>query len=116
MTVNTFSPKTTPFSEWGQACQAYSLMASPNLSIKKEIMPPRTSEQKHYHQKATQYFYILSGTAFFELEHKAILLHAGEGIEVPPKTWHCIHNQEGTYLNFLLVSSPSVEFDRVTKT
>lgn len=113
MTIKTFSAAKAPYSEWGNNCQAFNLMNTPHLTVKKEIMPPNTSEEKHYHQKATQYFYILSGIAFFELEQKAILIRAGEGIEIPPKTWHCIHNQENTYLNFILVSSPSADYDRV---
>ena len=52
---------------WGHAANAWSLVDEKSLSVKLESMPPGEKELLHYHQYARQFFYILKGTASFEI-------------------------------------------------
>ena len=76
-------------------------------------MPPDTSEQMHYHEKATQIFYILKGKAVFTIEDEETQLKTGQGIEIKPGQKHRIANREQSDLEFILYSYPSTNNDRI---
>ncbi len=82
------------------------------MSVIEELMPPGTSEQKHYHEFSQQFFRILKGTATFEIEDSIIEVEAGNGIHIPPKTKHCIKNDQPENLEFLVISEPTTRGDR----
>ena len=44
---------------WGDDCHGWNFVDTDALSVKQELMPPDTAEQLHYHEKATQLFFIL---------------------------------------------------------
>ncbi|MCU1263485.1 MAG: cupin protein, partial [Bryobacterales bacterium] len=67
---------------WGNCCDGWYLVKTPELNIIQERMPPGTSETLHKHQKARQFFFVLSGEASIEREGKLSIVHAGEGLEV----------------------------------
>lgn len=75
---------------WGANCAGWHLAQHATLSVIQERMPPGTAEVKHYHQHARQFFFILSGTATFEIEDRQEMLGPQTGIEVPPTMPHCI--------------------------
>ncbi len=77
-------------------------------------MPPGTSEALHYHQYAQQFFFILKGTASFEIETESIIVEAQEGIHIPAGKKHRISNPAGEDLEFILSSQPSTKDDRHT--
>ena len=59
---------------WKKVCEGWHLVERDDLSVIAEKMPPRTAEDMHYHQKAQQFFYVLSGQAamrFSESLHSA---------------------------------------------
>jgi mannose-6-phosphate isomerase-like protein (cupin superfamily) len=97
---------------WGNNCQSYKLCDHDDLSVKQEIMPPNTSEEKHYHKIAKQFFYILKGKASFNVANETFHIHSGEGIEILSGIPHKIENRENENLEFLVISSPSTEKDR----
>jgi quercetin dioxygenase-like cupin family protein len=97
---------------WGSNCDGWHLLKSDSLSVIQEKMPPGTSERLHYHTYAQQMFYILTGTASFEIEGKAITLIAGESIHVEQGKRHGIANLSTTELNFLVISTPKAHGDR----
>ncbi|MBS1565558.1 MAG: cupin domain-containing protein, partial [Bacteroidetes bacterium] len=66
--------------QWGDACDGWSLVDEPSLSVKLERMPPHTAEQLHYHERARQFFFILRGEAIFEIENERIAVPAQKGI------------------------------------
>lgn len=99
--------------QWGDACDGWNLVDETSLSIKQERMPAGTSEAWHYHQYAQQFFFILEGTATFEIEDEAIVVKAQEGIHIQPGQKHRISNQSATDLVFILSSQPSTAGDRV---
>ena len=98
---------------WGNACDGWHLLRSDSLSVIQERMPPGTSEQLHYHERAQQLFYILSGTAVFEIEAESKTVSAGQAIHIPKKTTHRILNNGGEDLHFLVISEPKSNGDRV---
>lgn len=50
-----------PREPWGDNCLAWPLMDHADVSVKEELMPPRTHEQPHRHRHARQFFYVLAG-------------------------------------------------------
>lgn len=68
----------------GTDCDGWHLVKTPDLSIIEELMPAGTSETRHSHVRARQFFYILEGELTLEVEHHHFVLHAHEGIEVSP--------------------------------
>ncbi|MFK7811866.1 MAG: cupin domain-containing protein [Maribacter sp.] len=98
---------------WGTNCSGWHLVKSDNLSIIEELMPANTSEQKHYHNFSEQYFYILNGTASFEIENKILEVNKGEGVHVYPKVNHQIKNESSSDLEFIVISQPSARIDRI---
>ena len=92
--------------QWGENCQGWHLLKSDGLSVIQETMPPGTSEKPHYHQHAQQLFYILLGTATFEVDGQRVPVHATESIHVPAGILHCIHNKGLSTLHFLVISQP----------
>ena len=99
--------------EWGKGCEAWHLLQHPALSIIQEMMPPNTSEQLHFHQKAQQFFYILEGQAHFECEGEKVVLDKGEGLHISPMEKHFISNNGPDDLHFLVISQPPSHGDRV---
>jgi mannose-6-phosphate isomerase-like protein (cupin superfamily) len=98
---------------WGDNCDGWPLLRSESLSVIQERMPPGTSEQMHYHERAQQVFYILSGTATFEVEGEIESVQANQSIHIQPKSKHRIMNNGETDLHFLVISEPKTQDDRV---
>ncbi len=97
---------------WGENCDGWNMVDEPNLSVKLEKMPPGTAEVLHYHRLARQFFFILKGTAHFEIDGKETVLSEQEGIQIEPGKKHRISNQSEDALEFLLSSQPSTVGDR----
>jgi mannose-6-phosphate isomerase-like protein (cupin superfamily) len=98
---------------WGADCDGWNLVDGPELSVKQERMPPHTAEAEHFHQRARQFFFILSGVAVFELADGRVEVGAQQGFEIGPGVKHRIRNESETDLLFLLCSQPSTKNDRV---
>lgn len=98
---------------WGSGCDAWRLVDDANLSVIEECMPSGTSEVRHYHQRAQQFFFILSGKAVVEAEGQLIHLSAGQGVLVLPATRHQFRNESNEPVRFLVISQPPSHGDRV---
>lgn len=98
---------------WGQQCSGWHLVKSEQLSVIEELMPPNTSEKKHFHEHSQQFFRILKGVATFMLEHETVQVPAGQGIHIPPKTKHQIRNDQEENLEFIVISQPTTRGDRI---
>lgn len=107
------STKNSEHYVWGQNCEGWHLHKSDNLSVIQESMPSGSSEILHYHNKTEQVFYILSGTATFEINGNTEIVSINESIHIPCKTLHQISNQHHEPLSFILVSQPKPQGDRV---
>jgi mannose-6-phosphate isomerase-like protein (cupin superfamily) len=106
------SKETAEHYHWGQGCDGWHLLKHPDLSVIQERMPPKTSECRHYHKKSRQFFFILSGMATLEVDNERTILHAYEGIEVPPGVPHQISNESHQDVEFLVISQPASHSDR----
>lgn len=98
---------------WGQNCDGWHLVRQPELGVIQERMPPGTSEVRHLHRQARQFFFVLAGRASFELDGEELELEPGEGVEVEAGTPHRIANRSVEDLEFLVISQPHAQGDRV---
>ena len=98
---------------WGNGCDGWHLVKESGLSVMEERMPPGTAEIRHYHRRARQFFYVLSGQAAMEVGGETFTLARGCGMEVAPGVPHQIRNESGEPLEFLVISQPPSHGDRV---
>jgi mannose-6-phosphate isomerase-like protein (cupin superfamily) len=87
-------------------------MKTSELSVIQERMPSGTAEVRHFHQRAQQFFYILSGEASMEVDGRFVTLAAGQGLWIPAGTPHQMKNESGEDIHFLVVSQPPSHGDR----
>ena len=99
--------------KWGNDCEGWNFVDEETLTVKQERMPGGTSETIHYHEKAQQFFFILTGKARIETEDSIIEIKTGEGIHIDAGIKHRIINNTGEDLEFILCSQPSTSNDRV---
>lgn len=76
-------------------------------------MPPGTAEQRHLHQHATQFFYVLAGELTIELDGEEHRLTPSTGLTVPMQTPHQVFNCGRDDARFLVISQPPSRGDRV---
>jgi mannose-6-phosphate isomerase-like protein (cupin superfamily) len=99
--------------QWGQSSDGWHLLKSDDLSIIEELVPAGEQEQRHYHESAQQFFYVLSGHATMEVSGEEQVLSPGQGCHVPAKVPHQLSNRGTEALRFLVVSQPKSHGDRV---
>lgn len=98
---------------WGDNCDGWHLLKTDELSVIQECMPDSTAEVLHYHRKAQQVFYILSGEATFEINGETKKVLANQSIHIPNNTLHKISNLKKNDLSFLVTSQPPSQNDRI---
>jgi mannose-6-phosphate isomerase-like protein (cupin superfamily) len=98
---------------WGVDCDAWYLMKDPQLSVIEEFMPPGAAEIRHHHERAQQFFYILTGEVLMEIDGQNTLIPAGSGVRIPPGTRHQIRNPSSGPVRFLVISHPPSRGDRI---
>src|SRR5579862_769134 len=97
---------------WGVDCDGWYLVNDKQVSVIEEFMPPGAAEVRHHHERAQQFFYILTGEVLMEVEGETTLLPAGSGIRVLPGKRHQIRNPSSIPVRFLVVSHPRSHGDR----
>ncbi|MDD3597157.1 cupin domain-containing protein [Sulfuricurvum sp.] len=97
---------------WGTNCDGWHLAASKNLSVIQERVPKGSSETRHLHNQAEQFFYILSGIATLEVSGDIQVIHPNEGFHIPAGVAHTLSNEHEEDLEFLVVSTPPSHGDR----
>jgi mannose-6-phosphate isomerase-like protein (cupin superfamily) len=98
---------------WGDDCHGWNFIDTEELSVKQELMPPDTTEKLHYHNQATQLFFILKGRAVFTIDGIESELREQQGIQINAGQKHFITNRNNTDLEFILYSHPSTKNDRI---
>lgn len=98
---------------WGENCDGWILSPDDQLLVIEERMPPGSAEIRHHHARARQFFYVLAGEFCLAIDGATFTLRAGEGMAVPPGTWHQARNDSAMDAHFLVVSSPTTRGDRV---
>lgn len=97
---------------WGGDCDGWHLARSAGLSVIEERVPPGGSEVRHVHDRAEQFFYILSGQAAMVFDTGTVDLAAGQGLHVPAGVAHRFTNPGEHEVRFLVVSTPPTAGDR----
>jgi mannose-6-phosphate isomerase-like protein (cupin superfamily) len=107
---------------WGSHCDGWRLVKNPQLSVIQERMPAGTSEARHFHHHAQQFFYVLAGQAVMEvsghsmdgqtMDGQSMTLTAGEGVWIPAGTSHQVRNESAEDVHFLVISQPPSHGDR----
>lgn len=108
-------PKSTSNAEhytWGAACDGWHLVRADGLSVIEERMPPATAEQRHWHQHARQFFYVLEGELAMAFDDRVVTLQPRQGLEIAPGTPHQARNDSKAEARFLVISSPPSHGDR----
>ncbi len=105
--------KNTEHYVWGQVCDGWHLLKSPDLSVIQEKVPPKAGEIAHYHQHAEQFFYVLSGQMSLFTETAEIKLEAGQGLHIPAGMAHQMKNLGDKVVEFMVISRPHAQGDRV---
>jgi mannose-6-phosphate isomerase-like protein (cupin superfamily) len=111
--MNVIDKHEAPHYKWGDNCDGWRLLDSDSLSVIHERMPAGTREKKHYHRKAQQFFFMLSGEAKFYFDEEPVTVKAQQGIHIPAGTKHFISNESGSDIEFLVISEPATKDDRV---
>ena len=99
--------------KWGDNCDGWHLLNTDTLSVIQERMTSRTSERKHYHNISQQLFFILKGTATFDIEGEEFVVSSHESMHVPKGIKHFIANRGKHDLEFLVISEPKSHGDRI---
>jgi mannose-6-phosphate isomerase-like protein (cupin superfamily) len=99
---------------WGDVCDGWRLLDQKDLSVIEESVSAGAGETWHLHDRARQFFYVLDGTASFELAGEPpFAMGAGEGIAVDAGRPHRISNPDGpAEVRFLVISAPATRGDR----
>jgi mannose-6-phosphate isomerase-like protein (cupin superfamily) len=97
---------------WGGICDGWHLLRAEGLSVIEERMPAGTFEQRHFHQRARQFFYVLEGELTIEVEKRGYLVASGEGLQISPGQPHQAFNRSAADVRFLVISQPSSHGDR----
>jgi mannose-6-phosphate isomerase-like protein (cupin superfamily) len=98
---------------WGTGCEGWHLVKDEQLSVIEELMPPGSAETRHHHERAQQFFYVLSGELLIQIEDQTILIEGGSGIRVLPGQRHQVRNPSSGPTQFLVISQPPSHGDRV---
>jgi uncharacterized cupin superfamily protein len=98
--------------DWGDGCEGWHLVRAQNLSVIEERMPPGTCEERHWHARARQFFYVLTGTLTLEVEGVVHSLPPRTGMELPQGTAHQAINETTSEVEFLVISEPPSHGDR----
>lgn len=98
---------------WGDGCDGWRLVDGEDLSVISERVPPGEAEQRHFHERSRQFFYVLDGEAVLEVDGERHRLAERRGIEIPPGVPHQFRNESDDDVEFLVVSAPASRGDRV---
>jgi mannose-6-phosphate isomerase-like protein (cupin superfamily) len=107
------SASTAEHYPWGDNCDAWYLVRTPNLNIIEELMPAGASETPHHHAHARQFFYVLTGELTLIVSSEPHTLHAHQGLEIAPGEIHQAINRSSTAVRFLVASNPPSHGDRI---
>jgi mannose-6-phosphate isomerase-like protein (cupin superfamily) len=97
---------------WGEVCDGWHLVRSAELSVIEERMPPGAQEQRHFHLRSRQFFYVLAGELTIEIDGEHYVLAVRQGFEISPNEPHQVLNNADNEVRFLVISQPPSHGDR----
>lgn len=90
---------------------AYRNSAIRNQSLAEATLHPGQSTQEHYHPKAEEIYYLLSGQGRMRIEGEERDVVPGDAIAIPPGQKHKIWNTGAVPLVFLCCCAPCYEHE-----
>ena len=75
-----------------------------NQSLAEATLPAGGASERHYHLRSEELYFILEGQGTMELDGEERMVGTGDGILIPPGTWHQITAASG--LRFLCCCAP----------
>ena len=109
----TISVRSAEHYRWGGCCDGWYLVKNDRLTVIQEKMPVGSSETRHLHRKAQQFFYVLKGEGTIEVKGQVLVLRQGEGVLVAPGTAHRVRSRSSRELLLQVTSEPPSHGDRV---
>lgn len=106
------SRNSAPHYTWGGDCDGWRFVDRKELSVIYERMPPGRSEVRHFHSKASQLFFVLSGNLTIEVDGETFRVNVGEAVEVVATRPHQVLNDSDEAAEFLVISQPTTRDDR----
>ncbi|MEM9017885.1 MAG: cupin domain-containing protein, partial [Verrucomicrobiota bacterium] len=93
MTVNQIDEQ-TPFTT-ADGSTIRSILDSTNAPVVKQslaeaALPPGGATERHYHRESEEFYFILEGEGKMEIDGTAQPVKPGDGILIPPGSWHQI--------------------------
>ena len=82
------------------------------LLVIEETLAAGCGEKRHYHNEATQCFYIHEGTALMKIDGCNVALAQGMAPQIQAGTRYAIANESSNKIRFLVTSSPLSRSDR----
>lgn len=92
---------------------AYFHTDRPKKSLVEVVFDIDTIEPMHYHEMASQTFYVISGIALFTVNGEEFRLSKGQSISIDARIHHMAKNVGEDKLEILVFSQPSATGDRV---
>ena len=89
----------------------YSEPKNPRHGVAQITLPPGKGAAKHYHPKAEESYYMMSGTAQMILGEEQSVLSSGDAILIPTGVPHKIWNETEQDVVFLAICLPSWDSD-----
>lgn len=80
-----------------------------NQSLAEATLPPCQATQEHYHPKAEEIYYILTGQGMMRIEGEERAVGPEDAIAIPPGQKHKIWNTGAVPLVFLCCCAPCYE-------
>lgn len=77
-----------------------------NQSLAEATVPIGGATQRHYHRASEEFYFILEGEGVMEIDGETRKVGPGDGVLIPPGTWHQITASEGADLRFLCCCAP----------
>jgi mannose-6-phosphate isomerase-like protein (cupin superfamily) len=113
MSERVVSTATAEHYTWGDGCDGWFLVCTPELHVIEERMPPGAVERAHRHNHARQFFYVLEGELTMVLGGAQLLLRKGHGLEIAPGEIHQAGNRGALPVRFTVTSHPPSHGDRI---
>src|ERR1043165_4472109 len=80
-----------------------------NQSLAEATVPAGTATQRHHHRLSEEFYFILEGRGFMEIDVTQRDVGPGDAILIPPGAWHTITARET--LRFLCCCAPPYSHD-----
>lgn len=97
---------------WGEGCDGWFLAKALGFHVIEERMLPGTAEKRHYHSRAEQLFYVLSGELTMRFNGDSVRVGPREALRVAAGEAHQAANESGAAVEFLVISCPPSHDDR----